>query len=117
MFRILLFPVLLAAAGALVPGPYAYAEGLGATCWARPYSANRYDHTSNMCQVVGETQFPGPINSLGAKPNIIKMCIEKNALDYGCDHEGGCCATQCERVAVCLYLTPNKSIEKSQDLL
>lgn len=107
MFHLFLVS-LLAAAASLVPGPYAYAEGLGATCWARPQSPSRYNPAINMCQTVGETQYYG-VNMIGAERKVIKECIERNALDYGCDHDGGCCAPQCAQVAVCLYFTPNKN--------
>jgi hypothetical protein len=109
MTRWFLVPFIVAAAGIVVPGPYAFAEGVGATCWARPQSPSRYNPAINMCQTVGETQYPG-INMLAAKAQIIQECINRNALDYGCAHEGGCCVPQCAEVAVCLYFTPNKSI-------
>jgi hypothetical protein len=89
----------------IITSPPAHAHGLGATCWARPFTAHRDNPSMNMCSPVGETQYPG-INGFAGKALVIEECQRRNALDYGCAH-GECCFPQCARVAICLWPTPN----------
>lgn len=82
----------------------AQAEGIGATCWAKPFTAHKTGGY-NVCRTVPDTQFPG-LNMIAARSLTIKKCEEENAMDYGCS-EGKCCFQQCKQVANCIYGTPN----------
>ncbi len=79
--------------------------GLGATCWARPFTRHKTGGW-NVCRTVPEQQYPG-VHAFAAPKLIVKECRDLNALDEGCAH-GSCCYPQCQKVAVCIGPTPNR---------